>query len=124
MNKLALAFSAALLLLSCGGSDVESRPNLLLVVVDALRADHLSCYGSLRNTTPNSDSLAGRGARWTRCASQAPWTLPSFSSILTGTTVRSHGAGKRRAIEYGIEEEAPYLSDLLRGRWATIHTGT
>lgn len=115
MKKMTIAISAAaMLLLSCGAGEAQRPPNVLLVVVDALRADHLSCYGYPRSTTPSIDSLAAAGTRWTRCTSQAPWTLPSFASILTGTTVRSHGAGRRHAIEYGVGAEAAYLPDLLR----------
>jgi arylsulfatase A-like enzyme len=66
-------------------------PNVLLVIVDALRADHLACYGNLRVKTPNLDALAQRGVLVESCYAQAPYTLTSFGSILTGKYPRKHG---------------------------------
>jgi len=112
-TKPAAAALALLLAASCamrGGGP----PNIVVIVIDSLRAGNLSCYGYHRTTSPSIDSLASRGTMWTACVSQAPWTLPSFASILTGTTPRSHGAGRRRNQEYGIPPAAPYLPDLLR----------
>jgi len=61
-----------------------SRPNLLLVSFDTLRADYLGSYGHAANTSPTIDALAARGARFERVVAQAPWTLPSHFSMLTG----------------------------------------
>jgi len=61
------------------------QPNIVLVVVDALRADHLSCYGYGRATSPRLDSLARRGVVFEEAASQGTWTLPSVTSLLTST---------------------------------------
>ncbi len=65
--------------------------NVVLIIIDTLRADHLSCYGYPRNTSPAIDSLAASGTRWIQAQSQAPWTLPSHASIWTGLSVKSHG---------------------------------
>ncbi len=66
-------------------------PNVLLVIVDALRADHLSPYGSQNVDTPHLDALAARGVVVENCFAQAPYTLTSFGSILTGKYPRRHG---------------------------------
>lgn len=68
------------------------KPNILLISIDTLRADHLSSYGYSRNTTPTIDRLAGNGVRFSHAISQAPWTLPSTASMLTSLYPRQHGA--------------------------------
>ena len=69
----------------------RDMPNVLLVIVDALRADHLACYGNERIKTPHLDALAERGVLVESCYAQAPYTLTSFGSILTGKYPRKHG---------------------------------
>ena len=66
------------------GSAEQGRPNVLLVVVDTLRADRLTSYGYARPTTPNIDrELAGKGVTLEAAYSQSPWTLPSMISLFT-----------------------------------------
>jgi arylsulfatase A-like enzyme len=67
-------------------------PNVVLVVVDTLRADHLSCYGGTTVRTPHIDALAAEGVRYADAFSQASWTRPSIATILTGLYPSSHGA--------------------------------
>jgi len=67
-------------------------PNVVLIMVDTLRADHLSCYGSTTVKTPHIDALAADGLRWANAFSQASWTRPSVATILTGLYPSSHGA--------------------------------
>jgi arylsulfatase A-like enzyme len=64
---------------------------VLLVSIDTLRADHLSCYGYERPTSPNLDALAARGARFERTFASTSWTLPSHLTMLTGLPVSGHG---------------------------------
>lgn len=66
--------------------------NVVLVVMDTVRADHVHAYGYERETTPNVDSLASEGTRFTRAMSTAPWTLPSHASMFTGLAPHEHGA--------------------------------
>ena len=54
----------------------ERGPNVLLVTIETLRADHVGSYGYYRNTTPNLDRLAAQGARFDNVVAQAPFTLP------------------------------------------------
>jgi len=73
-------------------ADAGGRPNFILVVVDALRADHLGTYGYARATSPAIDALAQRGVRFDDVVAPSSWTLPSMSSILTSTYPGQHGA--------------------------------
>ena len=57
--------------------------NVILISVDALRADRLGCYGYERNTSPNIDKIANEGILFENHISQAPWTVPSHSSMFT-----------------------------------------
>jgi arylsulfatase A-like enzyme len=75
----------------CIACSSGAPPNLLLVVVDTLRADHLGSYGHVRDTSPRIDALASDGVRFERAYSSAPWTMPSVASILTGRLPSSHG---------------------------------
>ena len=68
-----------------------ARPNLLLVTIDTLRPDRLSCYGSPYVKTPNLDAVAARGALFTRAFAHNPMTLPSHVNILLGLTTLYHG---------------------------------
>jgi choline-sulfatase len=72
----------------------EDPPNIVLIVVDTLRADHLGCYGYERATSPNLDILAERATVFERAYSHSPWTMPSIASILTGLEPREHGIAK------------------------------
>jgi arylsulfatase A-like enzyme len=61
------------------------KPNLLLITIDTLRADRLSCYGYERISTPGMDKLATEGVLFENAQVQSPWTLSSLASILTST---------------------------------------
>jgi arylsulfatase A-like enzyme/Tfp pilus assembly protein PilF len=61
------------------------RPNVLLVTIDTVRADHVGCYGATTVKTPTLDALANDGIVFERALSQVPLTWPSHVAILTGT---------------------------------------
>ncbi|MAE70737.1 MAG: hypothetical protein CME06_09740 [Gemmatimonadetes bacterium] len=65
-------------------------PSIVLISIDTLRADHLSCYGYDR-PTPSIDSLAALGVLYENAHASAPWTLPSHVSLFTGLYPSSHG---------------------------------
>ncbi|MGE5234614.1 MAG: sulfatase, partial [Acidobacteriota bacterium] len=68
-----------------GGDSSAQRPNVLFILIDTLRADHLTPYGYSRDTSPNIESwLARKGTVFENAYSQAPWTIPSVASFLTG----------------------------------------
>jgi arylsulfatase A-like enzyme len=66
-------------------------PNLVLISIDTLRADHLSLYGYPRPTSPNIDRWARSGAVFDAAVTSAPWTLPSHLSLFTGLDALRHG---------------------------------
>ncbi|MBD3277102.1 MAG: sulfatase-like hydrolase/transferase, partial [Candidatus Aegiribacteria sp.] len=70
-----------LLVVMCGCGEDDSRPNVIVIIIDTLRADHLGCYGYGRETSPSVDSLAAEGIRWEYPTAQANWTLPAIASI-------------------------------------------
>ena len=65
--------------------------NVLVYVADALRADHLGCYGSRSVDTRTIDQLAAGGVRFDQAISVAPWTAPSTMSLVTGLYAHHHG---------------------------------
>lgn len=69
----------------------DQRGNVLFIVVDTLRADHLAMYGYDSGGTPNLDRLAEDAIRFDQAFSNSSWTRPSFASILTGRLPSSHG---------------------------------
>ena len=70
----------------------QSAPNLLLIVLDTLRADHLSCYGYPRKTSPRIDAFAKRASLYRKAMATASWTLPTHASLFTGLFPFEHGA--------------------------------
>ncbi len=70
----------------------HAGPNVILIVVDTLRADHLSSYGYKGATTPAFDGLASDGTRFAKAYSQASWTRPSFGTIFSSLYPSSHRA--------------------------------
>ncbi len=68
----------------------SNKPNVILIGIDTLRADHLSCYGYKRKTTPFIDEFAKESVVFENAFSTTSWTLPSFMSILTGLYLSSH----------------------------------
>lgn len=102
----AAALVALLALVACGG---RPRPNVFLVSIDSLRADHLGCYGYDRATSPAIDRLAAEGARVTQVHATTSWTLPSHLSLLTGVPDLAH-------------QVVTDLESLDPGRWTLAET--
>ncbi len=69
---------------------MESKPNIILAILDAVRADHLSCYGYHRKTSPNIDKIAKQGVLFEKAFSTAEWSPPSHASIFTGKYPSHH----------------------------------
>jgi arylsulfatase A-like enzyme/Flp pilus assembly protein TadD len=91
-----------------GGSS-SAEPNVILISIDTLRADHLGCYGHPRIKTPNIDRLAAEGTLFEQCTTAAPVTLPSHASMLTGTypfvhKVRDNGTFRLHADNLTLTE--------------------
>ena len=115
-----LALLAPAWLLGCGGGAREELPpNVLLIVLDTLRADHVSCYGAPR-PTPSLDALAAEGTRYEHVSSSAPWTVPSHASLFTGRDPHTHGAHSFWVDEftgvdnvYGLVQGETTLAEVL-----------
>jgi arylsulfatase A-like enzyme len=75
-----------------GDDASRGPPNIVIVVVDTLRADHLGCYGYDRRTSPHIDAFAAAATRYARASSSASWTVPSHASLFTGKPPFAHGA--------------------------------
>jgi len=68
------------------------RPNVLVYLIDTLRADHLGCYGDPRGTSPHIDAFATESVRFAHTVAQSGCTRPTVASIFTGLTPPLHGA--------------------------------
>jgi arylsulfatase A-like enzyme len=77
---------------TAGSAPPPDRPNLVLISIDTLRADHLGAYGYDRNTSPNLDALALRGTLFETTVVHSNWTLPSHATLFTGLDPFAHGA--------------------------------
>lgn len=75
------------------GTELKKKPspNVFLITIDTLRADHLSCYGYALNQTPALDSLAADGVRFSQTFTPSPITNISHATILTGLLPSAHG---------------------------------
>lgn len=92
------------------------RPNLLLISLDTLRADHVGTYGYHRPTTPNIDAFAEQAVVFEQAIAQSPWTTPSHFSILTGTYPHQNGSDDPVDAVPRRFPTTPMLSHLLRER--------
>jgi len=94
-----------------GGPRPLRTPNVVLVTIDTVRADHLEAYGYERSTAPVMARLAAGGVRFEQAVAQAPWTLPSMASLHTSLFPRQHGAV---SAETAVPEAAETLAELLQ----------
>jgi arylsulfatase A-like enzyme len=86
-----------------------NSPNVLLIVLDTVRADHLSLYGYERSTTPVLERLAKGAVRFDQARATAPWTLPSHASMFTGRWPHEVGEKWRTPIRGNFPTLAEYL---------------
>lgn len=86
--------------------------NVLFVTVDTLRADRLPAYGGSGVRTPTIDALAARGVVFERCITATPLTLPSHTTIFSGTLPLHHGVRDNGA--FTVPKELPLLPELFR----------
>ena len=88
----------------------RGTPNLIWIVLDTLRADHMSLYGYHRGTTPSLDAWARRGITFDMARSAAPWTLPSHVTMFTGLWPSQHDA----RVDQPYWRDSPTLAEHLR----------
>ena len=91
-----------------------ARPDVVLVSIDTLRADHLGAYGRSPTITPEMDRVAREGVVFTRTLASSPWTTPSVASLLTGLPTTRHDAG--RPLSAGFT----FRRSPLDGRFTTL----
>ncbi len=111
----ALLAAAVAVLAACGSPRPPRFTNLVVVVVDTLRSDHLPSYGYTRDTAPGIARLAASGIRLQGYAASS-WTKPSVASLFTGLRPQRHQA---ISLNDQLPEEAPYLPALLAQRGFT-----
>lgn len=68
-----------------------NKPNIVLIVLDTTRLDHLGCYGSKQGLTPRLDAFAAESTVYLNTYTTGPWTLPSHASLFTGYHTPTHG---------------------------------
>ncbi len=90
----------------------DHRPNVLLVVLDTVRADRLSAWGHARDTSPRLEALAAEGTRFSRAVSPGIWTVPSHASLFTGLDVAEHGV---HAHHKWLDDRFETLAEVLSG---------
>jgi arylsulfatase A-like enzyme len=103
---------------------VEPGPNVLLITLDTVRADHLSCYGYGRATTPRLDALARQSALFLNAYANSPYTLSSHASLFTGLLPSEHGAHpvpgplqqSVKAPDFPLRSNVPTLAERLAER--------
>jgi arylsulfatase A-like enzyme len=98
--------------------------NVLFIVVDTLRFDHLHSYGYARETSPQIDALAASGARFEHAYATAPWTTPSVASMITGLHPSAHTAvGHETRLPGAVDTLAEILSERGYRTAAVVSNG-
>jgi len=96
----------------------DAKPNILFVMIDTLRADHVGCYGYPKPTTPNLDRLAASGVRFEQMVAASSWTTPSVMSMFTSLPPSLHGVtGSDRAL---VDDATTLATELGRAGYQTV----
>jgi len=119
ISKFGVLFLLVLLVLAAalGWYMLSSGPeirNVVLISIDTCRADHLSCYGFEKQTTPNIDKISQEAVLFTHAISPVPITLSAHSSMLTGTYPPYHKVHDN--MNYKLDESNETLAEILRRR--------
>ncbi len=100
---------------------MSEKMNILFIITDAHRADHLSCYGNKILKTPNIDELAKDGVRFTNCFCNNPICMPNRATMITGLYPNVHGV---RSNGINLNEDIPTITKTLQKRgWHTAAIG-
>lgn len=115
-GRILLAAVSCLIMSTCHNDQAPNaptnpeKPNILLITIDTLRADHLSCYGYYRETSPAIDRFAARSVVFENAETASTITLPSHASIMTSLYPRQHGAVSNY---WTVNEEPVFLAEAL-----------
>lgn len=93
-------------------------PNIVLIVIDTVRADHVGCYGYERNTTPNIDALARHALVFKNATSAASWTTPSVAALLSSQYPSTMGIHEKPA---KLNTDYPLLAEVLKKHGYRTH---
>jgi len=129
MRRAGLALALVLAATACGrerGADSPAAPaappDLVVYLIDTLRADHLGCYGYPRPTSPEIDAFARQAVRVREARAQSSWTKPAVATLLTGLHPISHGAQRR---SQGLDASVVTLAErLAQTGYETAYFGT
>lgn len=109
---------------ACARPSIEAGPpNILLISIDALRADHLSCYGYDRHTSPVLDGLAAQGTRFSKAFVNTHGTPPSHTTLLSSLYQESHRVGIESASAAGrsVPGGVEMVQEIFAGAgWHTL----
>ncbi len=109
--------------LSCsgpGGVPEKELPNIVLISLDTLRADHLSSYGSQHVRTPNIDSIGQGGTRLANFVAHSPWTKSSFGSFFTSLYPSQHGSTRNSKWKGDSWEYLTTIDQKLDDKYVTM----
>jgi len=87
-----------------------ASPDLVVITVDTLRADHVGAWGRTPSPTPNIDALAERGVRFADASTPIPLTLPAHTTIFTGLLPSQHGIESNEDV---VTDRVPLITDIL-----------
>ena len=96
------------------GRTASAPPNVLVVTLDTLRADHVGAYGYAAAKTPTLDALAARGARFANATTTTPLTLSAHTSLFTGTFPGYHGI--RDNTGFHVDDSLTTLAEVLKAK--------
>ena len=88
----------------------DDRPNIVVYLIDALRADRIGCYGYDRGTTPHIDEFSSSAVLFSGAQAQTSWTRPAVASIFTGLLPQQHGTTDKKDV---LPKSATTIAELL-----------
>lgn len=95
-------------------TETSKIANVILILIDTLRADHLGSYGYYRKTSPALDNFARQGVRFSRAYSNAPWTKPSVASLFTSLYPSTHRTQKGQFEQYTKHLKVDTLNQSIK----------
>src|SRR5881409_4344418 len=112
VRRLLLLLAAAAIACHRGQATFSNRTPVILISIDTLRSDHLPAYGYRAVATPNIDALRADSILYERAYSHVPLTLPSHTTMFTGSLPASNGV--RDNLGFRLAPSVPTLPDLLK----------
>jgi arylsulfatase A-like enzyme len=109
--SLAVTAAASTILALATCAPTGPRPNIVIIIMDTARQDHVSCYGHGRRTTPNLDELARESTVFREAYSVSSWTAPSHASLFTGLYPVAHGCTQEN---WTLREDVVTLAEALK----------